>query len=307
MRRSNVTPCQRKSYIIDGVQFSDREIDVLACVCSGYTLKSIADLLGISENTLRTHVLHIKEKANCSSELAVIERFTKSASDHLIIRKRLDKLLNVQMSYPKRHFVTRYVTRRNAIACSVFASAALLIPMFIAHSDNKIPISYEIQVPNEQMTLPQKDVMNNISSLLDSKQNLNFIVLVGETGIGKTMLTRKYLKSHNFAVKGEIDAESEVKIVQSIENLCFLLCLLDSKNIRKQYFYWLGCSEDEVNEFFKKWDERQMLVIAGDRYQIHDLIQEKGLSYLLSTLPEEECKTKLNEIIDVTFVFKRIE
>ena len=76
-------------------------------------------------------------------------------------------------------------------------------------------------------------------------------------------------------------------------DMALLLCLLDSKNIRKEYFYWLGCSELEVDEFFQKWDDRQMLTHAEDRclgkkYQIHDLTQEKGLPYLLSTLPEDE-------------------
>ena len=95
-------------------------------------------------------------------------------------------------------------------------------------------------------------------------------------------------------------------------DMALLLCLLDSKNIRKEYFYWLGCSEQEVDEFFQKWDDRQMLTHAEDRclgkkYQIHDLTQEKGLLYLLSTLPEDERSAKLNEIINAVFVFKQIE
>ena len=95
-------------------------------------------------------------------------------------------------------------------------------------------------------------------------------------------------------------------------DMALLLCLLDSKNIRKEYFYWLGCSESEVDEFFQKWDDRQMLTHAEDRclgkkYQIHDLTQKKGLPYLLSTLPEDERNARLNDVINSVFVFKQIE
>ena len=94
----------------------------------------------------------------------------------------------------------------------------------LLNSGDKDPISYEIRLPSEQMTLPREGVMISISDGLNGKQKLNFVVLIGEIGIGKTTLARRYIKNNDFAVKGEIDAENENKIVQSIENLCFLLC-----------------------------------------------------------------------------------
>ena len=508
--KRRITPCQQKGFVVSGVYLTNREMDVLACVCSGYTLKNTADLLKIRETTVRYYIDNIKEKADCYSKTAVIKRFTKNHADHLIIKERLDKILNISMPPLKRCFVTQ---KRNIVCVALVT--VLVTSTFFLYPNNKDPISYEIQLPSEQMTLPREGVITSISDRLNSKQNLNFVALIGETGIGKTTLARMYLKNNDFDVKGEIDAETENKIVQSIENLCFLLCkngndraelknirelsnasdkrpkiksflakkltkysnwcliydnatdlnalklwlplddsmfkngkiivttrneniqnirfpfemkmikvpylshrekkvlfyrinkkdvniidesftkslidqvpstpagiysvvdstekendisqyikfvsmqasnlkgenmnnvaqsnlterqkellnndpydvlfkdivaenpknfdmalllcLLDSKNIRKEYFYWLGCSEDEVDEFFQKWDKRQMLVNTGDRYQIHDLIQEKGLPYLLSTLPENERKAKLNEIIDNFFVFKQIE
>ena len=122
------------------------------------------------------------------------------------------------MSSLKRYFVTHKVTY-GTLAGLVLAGSTLLL-----NSGDKDPISYEIQVPSEQMTLPREGVMTSISNGLSSKQKLNFVALIGETGIGKTTLARSYIKDNDFAVKGEIDAENENKIVQSIENLCFLLC-----------------------------------------------------------------------------------
>lgn len=122
------------------------------------------------------------------------------------------------MSPLKKYFVTHKVAY-GALAGLVLAGSTLLL-----NSGDKDPISYEIRLPSEQMTLPREGVMISISDGLNGKQKLNFVVLIGEIGIGKTTLARKYIKNNDFAVKGEIDAENENKIVQSIENLCFLLC-----------------------------------------------------------------------------------
>ena len=96
MKRS-ITPCQQKGFVVSGVYLTNREMDVLACVCCGYTLNNTADLLKICETTVRYYIDNIKEKADCHSKTAVIKRFTKNHADHIIIKERLDKILNISM------------------------------------------------------------------------------------------------------------------------------------------------------------------------------------------------------------------
>ena len=100
-RREDVSTCQQKGFVISGMYLTNREMDVLACIYSGYTLKSTAELIKISENTAKSYLNSIKEKANCKSKSAIIKRFTKSASDHLIIKTQqamlVDKILNISM------------------------------------------------------------------------------------------------------------------------------------------------------------------------------------------------------------------
>ena len=88
-RREEVSTCQQKGFIISGVYLTNREMDVLACICNGYTQKSTAELLKISENTAKSYLNSIKEKANCKSKSAIIKRFTKSAKDILLHAKLL--------------------------------------------------------------------------------------------------------------------------------------------------------------------------------------------------------------------------
>ena len=167
-RREEVFTCQQKGFVISGMYLTNREIDVLACICSGYTLKSTAKLLKISENTAKPYFNNIKEKANCTSKTEIIKRFTKSASDHFIIKERLDKILNISMNSLKRYFVTHKVAY-GALAGFVLAGTTLLL-----NSGDKDPINYEIQLPSEQMTLPREGVMTSISDGLNGRQKLNF-------------------------------------------------------------------------------------------------------------------------------------
>lgn len=48
--------------IIDRAQFSDRELDVLLFVCHGYPNSEIAEQLGITLNTVKTHLKNIYAK-----------------------------------------------------------------------------------------------------------------------------------------------------------------------------------------------------------------------------------------------------
>lgn len=139
MKRS-ITPCQQKGFVISGVYLTNREMDVLACIGNGYTLKSTAELLKISENTAKSYFNNIKEKANCTSKTEIIKRFTKSASDHLIIKTQIDKILNIPMSPLKRYFVTHKVAY-GTLAGLILAGSTLLL-----NSGDKDPISYEIQL-----------------------------------------------------------------------------------------------------------------------------------------------------------------
>ena len=167
-RREEVSTCQQKGLVISRAYLTNREMDMLACICSGYTLKSTAKLLKISENTAKSYLNSIKEKANCKSKSAIIKRFTKLASDHLIIKRQLDKILNISMSPLKRYFVTHKVAY-GALTGFVLAGTTLLL-----NSGDKDPINYEIQLPSEQMTLPREGVMTSIFGWIKRQAKAEF-------------------------------------------------------------------------------------------------------------------------------------
>lgn len=53
--------------VLDRANFSERELDVLLFLCHGYTNKEISDQLGITSNTVKTHLKNIYGKLDVSN------------------------------------------------------------------------------------------------------------------------------------------------------------------------------------------------------------------------------------------------
>ena len=53
---------------------SDREVDVLKCLARGQTTAQIANVLFISENTVKTHIRHILEKMEVNNRAEAVAR-----------------------------------------------------------------------------------------------------------------------------------------------------------------------------------------------------------------------------------------
>ncbi|MEI8295924.1 MAG: LuxR C-terminal-related transcriptional regulator, partial [Alphaproteobacteria bacterium] len=63
---------------INGVQFTSREVDVIAFILSGRSAKKTADLLSISPKTVDKHVHHIMEKLQCNAREGIIDFIEQS-------------------------------------------------------------------------------------------------------------------------------------------------------------------------------------------------------------------------------------
>src|SRR5262245_29880059 len=69
---------------INGVSFTQREIDIAACICTGRSAKKIASLLSLSPKTIENHIRNIKIKLNCSSQESIIDFIEKSGKFILV-------------------------------------------------------------------------------------------------------------------------------------------------------------------------------------------------------------------------------
>ncbi len=69
---------------INGIRFTPREIDVIACILNGRSAKTIPSLLSISAKTVATHFANIRAKTGCPSRESIIDFMEKSGKLSLI-------------------------------------------------------------------------------------------------------------------------------------------------------------------------------------------------------------------------------
>ncbi len=69
---------------IEGITFTDREIDIVACMLHGRSVKKIAYFFLISPKTVEVHIRNIMLKIGCNSRERIID-FIESSKNHLMI------------------------------------------------------------------------------------------------------------------------------------------------------------------------------------------------------------------------------
>ena len=95
--------------IINGISFTEREIDIIACVLSGKMIKKVAQLLSISPRTVGNHIRNIMIKLNCNSQEGIIEFIEKS-----------DKFINIKNHYIQLLFNTPFEQELRKTSLSEF-------------------------------------------------------------------------------------------------------------------------------------------------------------------------------------------
>jgi len=68
------TPFERNDAAIRSLGLSPREVDILGCLPTGESNKRIARRLGISPNTVKTHVARVYEKLGVQGRVQAIEK-----------------------------------------------------------------------------------------------------------------------------------------------------------------------------------------------------------------------------------------
>ncbi|HCC24354.1 MAG TPA: hypothetical protein DEP85_02425, partial [Holosporales bacterium] len=85
---------------INGIEFTPREVDIIACLLNGRSAKTMPSFLSISPKTVTTHINNIRRKAGCSSGEGIIDFIESSDKYSLIKHHYYSSLLN-QLSFEK--------------------------------------------------------------------------------------------------------------------------------------------------------------------------------------------------------------
>lgn len=102
---------------INGVSFTRREIDVIACLLSIRGTNKIASILSIAPNTVLVHTRNIMLKLECNSRDSIIDFIEKSHKLSLIKKYYLS--LQVSMAFERSLKVVARLKQKEALACSL--------------------------------------------------------------------------------------------------------------------------------------------------------------------------------------------
>lgn len=101
---------------VKGIQFTKREIDVIACLVNAKRGSEIAQILNLAKPTVTTHLRNIMQKLNCNNQGAVIS-FFESTPMLPTLRDYFGKLLvetrfNDKLEEIKRHQKSDFVSKK---------------------------------------------------------------------------------------------------------------------------------------------------------------------------------------------------
>lgn len=233
---------------IDGVKFTRREVDVIACLLNGRYVKSIASLLSFSPRTAEAHIHNIASKLNCNSREGIINFVEKSGKVfwmHMYylemigqpIPENLDPIMPTAFIREETPFVKSYFHKflkllqykRYLLAvASLILFGFCLWTLMLRKEGTLFPVSKEssvrseLETPGNSVFLDRPGIIKKIDKKLKSCQEVDRVSLVGIVGVGgagKTTLARQFGLMQDASVVWEINAETKERLMNSFKEL----------------------------------------------------------------------------------------
>lgn len=103
---------------INGLNFTSREIDIIACLVHGRATKTIASFLSIASRTVETHIRNIMRKLECNSQ-ECIRNFIEKSDKFLGINNHYLNLM-IQFEFEQRLQEVLNLRTRKLTLCVIF-------------------------------------------------------------------------------------------------------------------------------------------------------------------------------------------
>lgn len=192
------------SMIIQNVSFTKREIDVLACLIFGRSLKGISCFLNIHYKTLEVHVSSIRQKLGFSSRDHIVDALEKSSErDYLAHRyeqiqqsKRFQEILRrakLSRSILKKGFIIFYTPQTKVVTHQLQKQLSLLscpIILKLWSSPDKLETFPHLILTHEEAYQEENSVMIGKTELTENR--FYYYVL---------LILQKYMTIENKAIE----------------------------------------------------------------------------------------------------------
>lgn len=247
---------------INGVKFTSREMDLLACIFGGRTPKKIAQLLSLSPRTVENYTYKIMLKIQCNSRECVIDFLERSDQATFLKNRYLTlsgkpqecaaDIIPVQekaSSFFQKKF-WQYAIIGFALIVCILGFASYTIPLV------KDSIRSDLILPMDLVLLKRSELTTQIDHAFKKEgEGIQTVALVGIGGSGKTTLARLYAAQQNATLIWEINAETQSALNESFNNLAYALAKSDQDKATLRGFTEIKNSaerEKRLIEFVKE-------------------------------------------------------
>ncbi len=238
-----------KDYLksINGIDFTRREIDIIACIMGGRAAKKIASFFSISPKTVETHIHNIMLKLGCGSRERVIDYFERS-SKHRLLKIHYTYLM-LNLAFEKSLKEVSLLTINQVTSCVIYQDTekidktplvqqlkkhfniANINVSLINNKEQNLKSSSSINsvLPENPNKLPQDRDINPKINLLFETQNKQHSILISL--IGK--IVHAYDESQTVVQVDLSDQENYCHIV--FEILAIIYPPIDLNSIRSHF------------------------------------------------------------------------
>lgn len=246
---------------IQGIAFTRRQIDVLACLASGWTIKATASRLAISPSTVESHLEMMGQKLGSGSRQHLLT-FIETSGKETVLRTYYQLL--IQDTTPESDVASgkkvplksppvvlpqeaQKSPRFLVVSLSVvflIASSSLLWYFFLgSRGEIQDQVRSDLPLPHTSVLLPRTNLKAQIEKAFKSSDPLPTVILVGIAGAGKTTLARLYARADPAPIVWELNAESKKALQASFEHLASVLATQEKDQETLRHLRYLAPQE----------------------------------------------------------------
>lgn len=210
--------------VLNGISFTPREIDIIACILNGRSAKTIPALLSIAPKTVAAHMENIRSKAGCSSRESIID-FVEISEHCFLLKNEYYQSLLTQISFEKCLGELRKIVSLTGPVCSLVYEQENNIKISSIHylkqhlSMAGFKLRSKIQKGHKPLNPPAGRITQQETCILHVLPNTEHPLETNSKTAEKDTFTQKIPPSVNRKIVLVLSKEEDVKEIKTLDKM----------------------------------------------------------------------------------------
>jgi DNA-binding CsgD family transcriptional regulator/GTPase SAR1 family protein len=195
--------------LVNKVEFTLREIEIVALLINGKSYKEIGILFSVSPRTVEAHIRSVMSKIKCNSKKEIID-FVNASGER-------EYFNDIFCELSEESVLLFAKNRRWILGISLLAGVfCLCIAAYFFYGNTEKANNVIMQSENY---LDRYDYTSKIKDVISKQDKIKIAIIIGLGGSGKTTIARKFLQISQADISWEINAETGHSIFSSFIEL----------------------------------------------------------------------------------------